>query len=43
MILGPLREGFKTFKLEEVSEYWIKALNVQVKQALEKAIANVTG
>lgn len=41
MIWGPLREGFRTFKLGQVSEDRIKALNVQVKEVLERAIANV--
>ena len=40
-ILGPLHEGFKSCKEDEVSEGWLHALNEQVKKALEKAIANV--
>ena len=41
MILGPLREGLKTFKSGKVSEEWIESLNEKVKSALEKAILNV--
>ena len=41
MILRPLREGLKTFKSEQVTESWIEAPNIKVKEALEKSIANV--
>ena len=41
VILGPLREGLKTFKSGQVSESWIAALNCKVKETVEKAIANV--
>ena len=41
MILGPLREGLRTFKAGKVSEEWIESLNEKVKSALEKAILNV--
>ena len=41
VILGSLREALRTFKAGGVSEEWLGALNDQIKEALEKAIANV--
>ena len=41
MILGPLREGLRTFKVGEVTEDWLRMLNEQAKESLEKAIVNV--
>ena len=41
VILGPLREDLKIFKVGDISEDWLRLLNEQVKEALRKAIVNV--
>lgn len=41
IIVGPLREGLKPFKVGAASEEWIKYLNEKVRNALGQTIANV--
>ena len=41
MILAPIRDAIRTFKLGQVSESRIATLNDKVKEALERAIVNV--